>query len=567
MLKSLSIKNIALIDSVEIDFLSGLNVLSGETGAGKSVVLESLNFVLGSKADKTIIRSGEVECFVKAEFFIPQTQRFIDIFNELDIEFEQTVIITRKLNVDGKSTVKINGQTVSVGMLRKLTSYLVDVHGQSEHYYLLKSANQLALIDKFGSQEIYPIKEQIKTQYAEYRQISSQLNELGGDESQRLVRLDILNYQINEIEQCDFKVNEDVELAEIKNKLINQEKITSALNCVRSSIADEGGINDVLSNSIKVFSSIGDLGNEYSQLFERLHNAFAEIDDISQTASDLLDDFDYSEYNADQIEKRLDEIKNLKKKYGQTYEDIQAFLTNAKQDKENLENYNERAQELLLLNDKIKKSLFDNYLKLSQTRKKYAEKFSSNVLEELCELGMSKARFTVEFKPLPDFSDCVFDSANGIDNLEFMFSANLGEPLKPLSSVISGGEMSRFMLAIKAQTAKYNDILTFIFDEIDAGISGNVAKIVGEKFVKISKQTQVIAISHLPQISCMADNNLLIEKIESQNKTQTTIKQLNFAQKIDEITRLIGGSVDSETAKQHAKEMLENAQKYKQNFN
>lgn len=566
MLEKLCIKNIALIDSVEIDFKKGLNVLSGETGAGKSVIIESLNFVLGAKADKSLIRSGETECFVKAQFRIDGLTAIKKVFDEADIEPEELLIVSRKFTLDGKSTVKINGNVVTISMLKKFTSLLVDVHGQSEHFHLLKTSNQLSLIDNFGGYDIIEIKQSIINDYHEYKVVKEQFESLGGDESQRLIRLDVINFQIDEIKNANIKEGEEEELLTIREKLKYQEKIVSALNSLKSAIDEEGGLTDILGNVSRSISSISNLSDEYSAISERIEAVYSEVDDLSDSASYLLDQFDYLGINPDSIEDRLSLIKNIKRKYGEDYYQIQAFLVKALEEKNLLENFNESAKDLSERKAQLEQILYKKYTDLNKVRRKYAKKFSTNVLNELVELGMSKAKFNINFAPIPSIEDCAFDSANGIDKIEFMFSANLGEPLKPLSSVISGGEMSRFMLSIKAQTAKYNDLSTFIFDEIDAGISGVIAKVVAEKFAKISKDTQIIAITHLPQISAMADNNLLIVKNENGNTTKTTVKTLDEEDKIKEITRLIGGDFDSESAKTHSKELINNANKYKQSI-
>ncbi|MBQ7236130.1 MAG: DNA repair protein RecN [Clostridia bacterium] len=492
MLQKLTIQNVALIDRAEINFTDGLNVLSGETGAGKSVIIESLNFVLGAKADKTLIRSGESECFVKAEFYVADNDSVNLVLDELDVEKDENIIITRKFNVDGKSIVKVNGNTVTLSMLKKLTALLVDVHGQSEHFHLLKNANQLNLIDKFGGNEILKIKDKLSENYTKYKNIIKEIQMLGGDENQRLLRLDILDYQIHEIEQCDLKENEEEDLIDIKRKLQHQEKISNALNSVKNAISDEGGVNDIIGNVTRVLSGITDLGQDFSELYERINSVFSELDDISDNASNLLDSMDISEFNPDQIESRLEIIKSIKKKYGKSYNEINSFLQQAIEEKEKLENFNENADKLLQQKTQLEDIIYKDYCTLHELRKKSARNFSDNVLNELQELGMSKAKFEIEFESVPQKEVCNFSSANGFDNIEFCFSANLGEPLKPLSSVISGGEMSRFMLSIKAQTAKYNDISTFIFDEIDTGISGLVAKVVAEKFAKIHEVCKLL---------------------------------------------------------------------------
>lgn len=565
MLTKLTIKNIALIECASIELTNGLNVLSGETGSGKSVIIESLNFALGAKADKSLIRSGESECLVVAEFDVSDNSSIKEIFNEFDFDYEDTLIISRKFNAEGKSSIKINGNSATVGMLRKFTSILVDVHGQSEHFHLLKNSNQLSLIDKFGGEQIADVKLKLHNTYSEYKNVVKELNDLGGDESARMIRLDVLNYHINEIEKANLLEGEEEELKALREKLKNQEKILTALNSIKSAINDEGGASDIISNASRSSATISGFSAQFEALNSQLLDLYSNLDDVIDSVNSLIDDFDFSEYNIDEIEDRLDVIKTLKKKYGSTISEIYSYLENAKIERNKLENFNENAKILLDKQLKLQGVLYDYYLSLSDLRKQYSKVFSNNVLAELKELGMSSAKFMVEFNDFIDFESCKFNSNNGVDDIEFLFSANLGEPLKSLSSVISGGEMSRFMLAIKAQTAKYNDISTFIFDEIDAGISGKIAKVVSEKLFKISKDVQIIAITHLPQISVMADNNLLIYKTETQNKTITNVKKLGVDDKVFEIARLVGGDSDSQTAIKHAKEMINSAENYKLN--
>ena len=563
MLNKLIIKNIALIESAEISFSQGFNVLSGETGSGKSVIIESLNFVLGAKADRTFIRSGADECYVCAEFDVSDCDFSDDLFEEIDAEREEILIITRKFSLAGKNSIKINGVNVTAGMLRKFTARLVDVHGQSDHFELLSTVNQLKLLDKFGGEEIDSLKKNIKSLYENYKENSEKLKNLGGEESERLVRLDILNFQISEIENLGLKENEEEELIQLRDKLLHQQKIIGALNAVKSAINDEGGANDILANALRVIATVASLGKEYSDFYERFQNAYSELSDIADCADTFIDSFDYTDYDADSVEERLDKIKTLKRKYGNSYSEINDFYKRALEEREKLENFNEIAAELLVSVEKIKKDLYEKYSFLSESRRKYGKIFSENVLKELKELAMNNANFEIKFSDRPGFENCKFDSANGFDNIDFMFSANLGEPLKPLSNVISGGEMSRFMLSVKAQTAKFNDISTFIFDEIDAGISGKVARVVAEKLCRISRSVQVIAISHLPQIASFADNNLYIFKNESGETTYTGVKNLDENDKVVEVARLVGGSAENESAVALAKSLIDEANRYK----
>ena len=564
MLVKLTIKNVALIDCVEINFSEGLNVLSGETGAGKSIILESLNFVLGAKAEKSLIRTGTTECYVQVVFDVSKISDIKHLFDHFDIEYEDLLIISRKFTIDGKNSIKINGISATVGMLKNFTSMLVDVHGQSEHFYLMKTSNQLNMIDKFGGKELSLLKCQLKDLHLKYIETVKKLNELVSDEQQRLVKLDVLKYQVNEIESCDLKEAEEENLLNLREKNLYQERILTALNTLKSSISNENCASDILRNAVRAIDSISQIGDEYLELSERINNVFSELNDISDTASSLLDSFDDGDYNIDYIEERLEKIKVIKKKYGNSYNEIYTFLVDAKNEIDRLNNFNELSTDLISERNKFEETLYDLYTKLSALRKQSAKTFTQNVVSEIRELGMINAEFYVKFNELVNKEQCEFNSGNGIDNIEFLFSANKGEPLKPLSAVISGGEISRFMLSIKAQTAKFNDISTFIFDEIDAGISGVTAKIVAEKFAKLSKHVQIIAISHLPQISAMADNNLLITKTENDGITKTNVKTLSKEEKVLEIIRLIGGESDSETALLHAKNLISQANEYKE---
>ncbi len=566
MLTKLSIKNIALIESAEIPFTDGLNVLSGETGSGKSVIIESINFVLGAKADKALIRTGAEECSVCAEFDVSGSGEIKELFSEMDMEEEDSLIIRRRFSRGGKNSVSINGTAATVGMLKKFTEKLVDVHGQSEHFYLLSTANQLKLLDKFGGENIAAIKNTVKALYTELKSITSQLEELGGDESRRLMRLDVLNYQIREIEELGLKENEEEELNSLREKLLNQEKITQALSAINGAVDSEGGAEDILANAVRAADSISALGEEYGELYSRLQGIYAELSDIAGTAQALAENFDFSEYSLDETEQRLDKIKKIKRKYGNNYAEINDFLERAKEEKDRLEHFNETAAALLTESEKLKKELYKNYCILSDERKKNADIFSKNVTAELKELNMSKAEFRILFHPAPQFYEFKFDSPGGFDSIEFMFSANLGEPLKPLSFVISGGEMSRFMLSVKAQSAKFNEISTFIFDEIDAGISGKVARVVAEKLCRISRSVQVIAISHLPQIVSFADNSLYIYKDEADGATYTGIKVLSGEEKTQEVARLTGGAINSDSALNLAKSLIESADQYKKSL-
>lgn len=563
MLNKLSIKNVALIDEAEIDFTDGFNVMSGETGSGKSVIIESLNFVLGAKADKNLIGGNADYCFVCAEFDVSDNAAINDVFDELEFDKEDVLIISRRLSHDGKNSVKVNGNAVTLSMLKRFTTKLVDVHGQSEHYELLAEGNQLKLVDCFGGESVIKLKTEISAVIDEYKEVKNSLESLGGDESRRLLRLDVLDFQIKEITDCDLKEGEEEELSALKEKLLNQERIATALASVKAALTDEGGANDVIGNAVRCFSGVSSFGGEYSALSDRLNSLYAEAEDIADTAGSLLEEFEYSDMSLDEVEARLDCIKKIKRKYGDGYEEINAFLADAESERDKLLHFNELAEELLKRKKLLESSVYEKYKALSVLRRKLAEDFSVKVKRELTELGMDKAEFSIDFNEFPAFEQCKFGSREGVDSVSFMFSANLGEAKKPLSDVISGGELSRFMLAVKAQSAKFDSVSTYIFDEIDAGISGKVASVVAEKLYKISLGVQVIAITHLPQISAFSDNAVYISKSVKGDKTVTSVKILNEREKVDEIIRLVGGTSDNAAAREHSENIIKAANEKK----
>ncbi len=562
MLSKLTVKNVALIESAEISFSEGLNVLSGETGAGKSVILDSLNFVLGAKADRTMIRYGESECMVKAEFILPETSKAIDELREMDVESDGEIIISRRFSDSGKNSIKINGSTVTAAMLRRVTDHVVDVHGQSEHFFLLKESNQLKTLDGVVGKELLPLKTALAELLAERRKIDEQIATLGGDEQERGRTLDVLKFQIDEIEQAELKEGEEEELVAKRNKINNLEKLISALQEGIAALSEEGGALDSVRAAKRAVSSVSRLGEEYEQLAERLENLSLEAEDVSETLVALGDELYFDENEAEEIENRLDLLRSLKKKYGNTVKEINVFLDNIREKFELLSDCEGKFSELSEAREKTERKIFKKCKEITELRKKRGEIFCNAVTDELKTLNIPSAKFSIQFNEY-DETDAEKATGNGLDDICFLFSANAGEPLKPLGKIISGGEMSRFMLAIKTCLSDVNGISTYVFDEIDAGISGKTAKVVGEKFAKIAKNTQIIAVSHLAQIASMSDREFLIEKKEEDGKTHTTIRELNVEEQTEEIVRLLGGDKRDEFAKKHAEELLKQAKEYK----
>lgn len=554
MLDRLYIKNVALIEEATVELDGGLNVLSGETGSGKSVILDSINFVLGSKADKSMIRHGTAEATVKAEFSVENGSAALKILDELDIEAEESIIISRRFSQDGRGSIKINGNTVTTAMLKKLAAKLVDVHGQSEHFFLLSENNQLSVIDSLCGDKLTDLRGKLADLLAEKHEIREKIAQLGGSESERAQTLDLLSYQINEIESANLCEGESESLKAKKRIIDNAERVMTAVGAVKDILSSDGGCIDLLTAAHRQMGNVSDVDGEYEKIYSRLDDMYVEACDLSETVSDIIDNFSFDAEEAQRIEERLALIKSLSKKYGSDEREILLFLDTIKAKYEAL---NDAEAELERLNGsilKLDKEIYELCLQITALRKETCKIFCAETEKQLKTLNILNAVFYVQFNDYD--SENITADKTGADKIAFMFSANKGEPPKPLSKVISGGEMSRFMLAVKTQLKGLNGISTYIFDEIDAGISGVTAKTVAEKFVDISKDTQIIAVSHLPQVCAAASSQYLISKSEKEgDKTVTTIKKLNRAERIDEIIRLTG-SISTAAAKTHAEELL-----------
>lgn len=566
MLQKLTIKNVALIESANISFTAGLNVLSGETGAGKSVILDSVNFVLGAKADRSMIRYGETECMVKAEFLVEKESKALQTLQEFDIDSDGEIIISRKFSENGKNAIKVNGNAVTATMLRQITDSLVDVHGQSEHFFLLKESNQLKMLDAVIGKELQELKTTLSEYLTEKRRLEEQIEKLGGDEQERSRRLDILRFQIEEIKAVDLKDGEEETLITKRNKINNLEKIITALRESLTALENEGGATDGIRFAMRSLTGITRLDDAYLNIYERLENLAEEMEDIVATLSDIGESLYFDESEAMETEARLDAIRALKRKYGANKEEIDKYFKTICEEYELLSDCEGKYAEFTAAKSKNERKIYLKCREITQLRQKYGRDFCSRVTEELKTLNIPHAQFTIEFKEY-DEDSIARVGRNGLDEITFLFSANAGEPMKSLGKIISGGEMSRFMLAVKTQLSSVNEICTYIFDEIDAGISGKTAKVVGEKLAKIAKNTQILAVSHLPQIAVMSDSEYLIQKEESCGKTITHVNSLNEEEKTQEIVRLLGGNVCDEFAYKHAQELLKQAKEYKKTLN
>ena len=545
MLIELHIKNLALIKKADIYFKEGLSVLSGETGAGKSILIDSINLALGAKANKDIIRVGENEGFVELIFTLDEKRK--EKLKVMDISFEDDMLIlTRKISTS-RSVCRINDETVTLGKLREITDTLIDIHGQHEHQSLLSAGNNLVLLDSFCPKELIKLKSELSNDYGELKKINQRIQE-GIDERLRKREIDILDFEINEIKDAKIKENEEEELEQVFKKGKNISKINDVLVELLSELENES-----IGNNIRDVFDIASLDDSLNVVVSNLNTIEDLISETIHYTNRYLDSLEYNEREYDKVIERLDTIRHIKSKYSNDYHKIQELL----KEKENrLSFLKDFGEEVVLLRKnaaKLEESILEKCTLISTMRKEVAVTLTERIKEELEDLNFLGVEFEIRFTKKDKIS------RDGYDSVDFLISTNPGQPMKPLQMVASGGELSRIMLALKTVFASSDDIQTLIFDEIDTGISGKTAVKVGEKLMNISKGRQVLCISHLPQIAVMADQNLFISKSTDGKTTQTNIDLLDKEGKIKEIARLIGGNNLTEGVLKTAREMIQEA--------
>ncbi len=561
MLSVLTVENVALIEKLEVELADRLNILSGETGAGKSIIIDSLNFVLGERADKGLIRYGAPFAVVEAVFSDYLTPRTSDALAELGIEAEDVLVLRRKLTAEGKNECRINGRVCTLSTLKQVTETLVDIHGQHEHQSLLKPVNHIILLDGLGGESLASAKAEYANAYRSYRDLIAEYDRYG-DEEARLRRLDILKFQLDEIYAAAVYDGEEDELIDRRRRVRNTEKILDALAAASNAL--DGYERDSVAATLKSASAslnpITGFDEEISGLQERIDGAKSEVADIAECLKDISARLDYDARSADALEERLETVRKILRKYGGSYAALQDFVEKSEKEADMLENASERVKELDGLIEKAAAILAKSGAKLSALRADCAADFQNKITKELKDLGMGGTTFSVSMDSVSAPEDMRED---GADRVEFMISPNVGEPLKPLAKIISGGEMSRFMLALKNIVADVDGIGTMVFDEIDTGISGKISAVVAEKLCNISRRRQVIAVTHMPSLAAMADAHFLIEKRVDDGKTHTYVRLLQDDS--EEIARLIGGNEYSSHAFPHALEMKQWAARYKEN--
>lgn len=558
MLLQLQIENIAIIEKLAITLNDGFNVLTGETGAGKSIIIDSLNTLLGSRVSRELIRSGADKATVQGVFSIEDNTGFNDFLESLGIEPQEdnTLLISRTFNEAGKNFCRVNGTLATVAMLREIGQRLVDIHGQHDNQSLLRPETHIELLDLFAGEELTRIKAEYRTKLDDYRSLKARLKALSGEGKERERLIDMLKYQIQEIEEAGLFKGEDTELEQQSKILSHAEEIISsfsrAYELIHGDDTDAQSAMDKLGEALDALYTIKDIDPEYASICEALEEVHEKLGDISREVRIVRDGTEYDPMLHKQVEERISLIQGLKRKYGETIDDILLFCNNAREHLDEIE----RSEELI---SGIKKDIEDSEKtlhklceRMNQLRGKAAVLLETGIKKELSDLEMPRSNFEVSVISCPDegFNE------NGTDKVEFLFSPNPGEPVKPLSKIASGGEMSRVMLAIKSILADIDAIPTLVFDEIDTGVSGKAASKVGEKLKSVARGHQVICITHHAQIACMADAHYLIHKEEQAGRTLTFVNQIEGQERENEITRLLSGEHVTENARALARELL-----------
>lgn len=537
MINTLHIKNIGIIDDITINLNEGFNVLTGETGAGKTLIIGSLQILAGGRFSKEMIRNGESVSFVEMEAYLPNKGYEND-----------TVIVSREINIKGKNTCKINGRLVTVSELKYFMNNIIDIHGQNDNQSILDVNTHIDLLDEYAESEIKNIKENYCKLYEEYLNIKSEISKNYGDDKEKQRKLDLLNYQVNEIENANLKLGEEEELEERRTVMMSSEKITINLSDAEKNLNDIAV--DSINIAIKDLEKIEKYNDEYSKILNRLKNSYYEIQEAARDISYMNSDMYFDENEQNEIEERLNLIKSLKRKYGNDIKEILEYKEKVNKEIFDIQNLEEYINTLKKKKKMLEKEMLTFSEQMNMIRNNYAEDLSIKINKEFEELEMKNAKFSVKI----DFSNDNKFNRYGLDKVEFQITTNVGEEAKSLIKIASGGEMSRFMLAIKGVLAEVDKIPVIIFDEIDTGISGVAANATGEKIKKISKNHQVICVTHLASIAAKGDFNYYVCKDIIDGKTKTKVKQLSEDEILEEIARISSGSVTSISIK-HAKEL------------
>lgn len=575
MLVHLSITNLAVIEAVEVDFHRGFHVLTGETGAGKSIIIDALGLIAGARGSADLIRYGCEKAEMEASFDLDEGHIVWHILDNLGIRAERNelLIIRREISQQGKSTARINGQLVNLSMLREVGESLIALHGQHDHQNLLRSERHLGLLDAYGAEAINPVKQQYQEIFKSFIKVDKQFNELRNTNQQSLQMLDLYKFQLEEIAAAGLKEGEQELLSEEKLKLTHSEKMMGAISEAYQLLYGAQGL-DTIARAVSRMQDISAFDQKViGPIVEQLQSAFYQLEDASYALRDYRENIEFNPSRLDEVEDRLNLISSLRRKYGDNITDILSYYEKIKAEAYALENKDELLDQLQSERDSLMIELMQQAMALSAIRKKKAEQLAQEIENELKDLQMNKTVFQVQFQMSQDVAtgtewqgQKIKPSKHGVDIVEFLISANPGEPPRPLSKIASGGELSRIMLALKSIFAKHESIPVLIFDEVDTGVSGRAAQAIAEKLYRLSHGCQVFSISHLPQVACMADEQYLIEKMIQDERTVTKVEALSGDGRILELARMLGGVEITDKTLQHAQDMLHLGMSQKASF-
>lgn len=564
MLRRIHIRNIALITEQAIEFDDGFSVLTGETGAGKSIIIESFNFVLGERASRELIKYGAQKASAEAVFVISETEPAAAILREMELYPEDgELVLYRELSQTGKNVCRVNGTLVGTAMLKQIGDVLIDIHGQHAHQSLLDPKKHLALLDQFAGAETLRLKQETAEAYHAYTEAKRALDGAVMNERERAQKCDLYSYQLQEIEKAELRDGEEEELLDERKKLQNAQQIMEALAAGTEGLSGETGALTALTETLRQLNGIRSYGEEYETLADKLQESYYAVEDAAYTLRDLRDGFSYDPQSLDSIEWRLELISQLKRKYGANIAEILAYAEKIGEEYQQLLTIEERRDQMQADYERAKERYLDVAGKLSKERHAAAARLKAALLPELSDLGMPGAAFEVQIERMNGEAP----SATGYDAVEFLLSANRGEPIKALARVASGGELSRIMLAFKTVLAAVDGIPTMVFDEIDTGISGKIGTVVAEKMSEIAKRHQVLCVTHLAQIAAYADAHYLIEKQTEDEHTRSSTVRLDADGHCREVARIMGGETDDGVALLHARRLIEEAEKKKSSVN
>ena len=551
MLQELSIKDFAIIDEIQISFQPKMTVLTGETGAGKSIIIDALGLLAGGRGSTEFIRKGEKKAVIQGLFTLPREANTYNILEEYGIDSEDgQIILQRDLYRGGRNICRINGMMVNLATLRKVGETLIDIHGQNEHQELMKPENHIDLLDEYDK-KTSELRNQYQVVYQNYRKLKLSMEKKEADEKAWAQRLDMLNFQVKEIGEAGLKINEEDELVEEKNKLDNFQAIHDALELSYQILSGEKiDVVGNLGNAMNELSDVSDLSENLQEINTKISDAFYSLEDAARDISDELDSMEWNGERLNEIEERLELIHQLKRKYGDTIEDILHYHIRIVKELREMENAEQNSEKQERQLSEALEKVKELAIKLSKQREKSAKKLEKMIHEQLSALYMDKAVFEVKFLNNSKLY------SKGIDKVEFYIQTNPGEEMGPLAKIASGGELSRIMLALKTIFSQKMGVTSIIFDEVDTGVSGRVAQAIAEKISQISNNSQVLCITHLPQVAAIADNHYYISKSVNDGRTETSLKELDEKQKIREIARMLSGSEITELTLKHAEELI-----------